>query len=106
MIVIPSVDLPRPDSGRVGARDPRDVIRECEWLGFRRIQLVDVGLRSHDFRNRRQSLTLLSELHFDVQVAGDVSSADDVEELSQAGATRVVLGTRALDEPEWLVSIA
>ena len=75
-----------------------------EWLGFQGIHLVEPVSRNDRPLNRRQAEDLLREIHVDVQVAGDIRSADDIEALSQAGATRVVLGSRALDEPEWLTS--
>jgi phosphoribosylformimino-5-aminoimidazole carboxamide ribotide isomerase len=105
MIIIPAIDLPHPDHpGPVNPRDPRDVIRDWEWLGFQAIQLVEPVSRNDRPLNRRQAEDLLLEIHVDVQVAGDIRSADDIEALSEAGAARIVLGARALDEPEWLES--
>lgn len=105
MIIIPAIDLPHPDHPRPGnPRDTRDIVRDWEWLGFQAIQLVEPVSRNDRPLNRRQAEDLLQEIHVDVQVAGDIRSADDIEALSQAGATRVVLGSRALDEPEWLTS--
>lgn len=105
MIIIPAIDLPHPDqSGSASVRDPREVVRDLEWRGFQGIQLVEPAARNDRPLNRRQAEDLLREIHVDVQVAGDIHSADDIEALTDAGATRIVLGTRALDEPEWLAS--
>src|SRR5512140_150057 len=105
MIIIPSIDLPHPDHVAVAsARDPRDVIGECEWLGFQRVHLVEPESTDRRPLNRRQAEELLRDIHIDVQVAGDIRSADDVEALIEAGAQHVVLGSRALDEPDWLAS--
>jgi phosphoribosylformimino-5-aminoimidazole carboxamide ribotide isomerase len=105
MIIIPAIDLPHPGQPGPGkVREPRDVIREWEWLGFQRVQLVEPASRNDRPLNRRQAEELLRDVHIDVQVAGDIRSADDIEQLSNAGATSVVLGSRALDEPEWLAS--
>ena len=41
-----------------------------------------------------------------VQVGGGVRSGDLVEELLEAGAANVIVGTRALEELEWLAGIA
>jgi phosphoribosylformimino-5-aminoimidazole carboxamide ribotide isomerase len=105
MIIIPSIDLPAPDHAATsGSREPRDLIHEWEWLGFQRIQLVEPASRTDRPLNRREAEELLRDVHLDVQIAGDIRSADDIEDLSHAGATRIVLGSRALDEADWLGS--
>lgn len=105
MIIIPAIDLPHPDHFRPDqARHPRDLVQEWEWLGFQRVHLVEPEATDRRPLNRRQAEELLRDIHVDIQVAGDIRSADDVEVLIAAGATGVVLGSRAIDEPEWLAS--
>ena len=41
-----------------------------------------------------------------MQVGGGVQSGDTVQRLLDDGAARVVVGTRALEEPEWLAGTA
>jgi phosphoribosylformimino-5-aminoimidazole carboxamide ribotide isomerase len=41
-----------------------------------------------------------------MQVGGGIRSGDAIERLLQEGASWVVLGTRALEEPEWLAGTA
>jgi phosphoribosylformimino-5-aminoimidazole carboxamide ribotide isomerase len=48
---------------------------------------------------------ILRETNARVQVSG-VSSATEVEQLLRVGVEYVVVGDRALDEPEWLVDLA
>lgn len=103
MIIVPAVALPHPDHLAVDPPRPaRDLVRDWEWLGFQRIQLVEPTSRDDRPLNRRVALDLLHEVHVDVQVAGDIRSSDDIEELASAGAYSVVLGPRAIDEPDWL----
>jgi phosphoribosylformimino-5-aminoimidazole carboxamide ribotide isomerase len=104
MIIIPAIELPYPDHTHGRGRGPRDIVRDWEWLGFQAVHLVEPQARSDGSLNRRQTEELLREIHVDVQVTGDIRSADDIEALSTAGASRVVLGSRALDDPEWLAS--
>ncbi len=105
MIIIPAIELPHPDHPAAGhAREARDLIRDLEWRGFQGLHLVEPASRSDRPLNRRQTEELLREIHVDAQVAGDIRSADDIEALSRAGASRVVLGSRALDDPDWLAS--
>lgn len=106
VIIIPSFDLPHPDSPVEGHRTAREVINEWEWQGFNRVQLVEPGASATRPLNRRDAEEMLREAHVEVQVAGDLRSADDVEALTASGATFVVLGPRALDEPDWLMSTA
>ena len=49
---------------------------------------------------------ILEEVPASIQVGGGVRSGDVVERLLQEGASWVVLGTRALEEPEWLAGTA
>jgi phosphoribosylformimino-5-aminoimidazole carboxamide ribotide isomerase len=42
----------------------------------------------------------------EIQVAGGVQSSEQIERLADAGASRVVLGGRALDEFDWLADVA
>ncbi|MFP3949007.1 MAG: HisA/HisF-related TIM barrel protein, partial [Longimicrobiales bacterium] len=49
---------------------------------------------------------VLSRTEATTQVGGGVRSDDDVEWLVDAGADRVVVGTRAVKDPEWLDELA
>jgi phosphoribosylformimino-5-aminoimidazole carboxamide ribonucleotide (ProFAR) isomerase len=104
MIIVPSISLPHPDLPQSGTRDARTLIHEWEWVGFQRIHLVEPRAAESRPLNRRQAEELLRDIHIEAQVSGDIRSADDVDALIQAGASRVVLGSRAIDEPEWLAS--
>jgi phosphoribosylformimino-5-aminoimidazole carboxamide ribotide isomerase len=106
MIVIPSFDLPHPDHPAPPASTAtRDLVHEWEWMGFRRIQLVEPAPRGDRPLNRHGAEDILREAHVEVQVAGHIASADDVDALTAAGAAFVVVGTRGLDEPDWLHSV-
>src|SRR5437764_8154683 len=104
MIIIPAIDLPDPDRPPA-ARPIRDLIHECEWLGFRWVHLGEPK-RTVGAPDRGLAGELLRDahLHIDAQVAGDIHSGDDIESLVSAGARRVILGARALDDTEWLTS--
>lgn len=107
MIIIPSIELPHPDRPPPpGARDPRELINEWQWLGFQGVHVIEPAASDRRPLNRRESEELIRDVHhhIEVQVAGDIHSADDVDALFQAGAARVVLGGRAIDEPDWLGS--
>jgi phosphoribosylformimino-5-aminoimidazole carboxamide ribotide isomerase len=48
---------------------------------------------------------ILREQGLQFQVGGGIRSGETIERLLSAGAYRVVLGTRALEEPEWLAEM-
>lgn len=107
MIIIPALNLAHPHKPTSpGVRDPRDLLQEWEWAGFQRVQLIEPGPLDDRPLNRHQTDDLLHDLRIEAQIAGHIDSADDVDALIRSGATHVVLGSRALDEPEWLESTA
>ena len=114
MIAIPSIDLRNGScvkpTGATAAGfpsgEPLAVVRALASLGFRRIQINDCDSESGAGSNTALIEELVRDGAVDVQVAAGVRSLDQVERLSDAGACRVILAARALDEPEWLLRIA
>lgn len=116
MIVIPAVDL------REGAcvqlvggsyadeqlrlENPLEVARGWARAGFSRLHVVDLDAATARGDNAAIVRDILSEIPAHVQVGGGVRSGDTIERLLDEGATWVVLGTRALEEPEWLAGTA
>lgn len=116
MIAIPAVDLR--DGAcvqlvggsfaqeKVRLENPVDVARSWEHYGFRRLHVVDLDAAT----GRGSNITVVRSLLFDsgvpIQVGGGVRTDELVEELLEAGAMSVIVGTRALEEPEWLAELA
>jgi phosphoribosylformimino-5-aminoimidazole carboxamide ribotide isomerase len=82
-------------------RGSAEVARSLSDLGFRRLHVVESGATS----GVRALEDILRDTDAQVQVSG-VSSATEVEQLLRVGVEYVVVGDRALDEPEWLVDLA
>ena len=105
MIVIPAVDLR--EGGQAGrsvaaqGRRSSDVARNLSDLGFRRLHVLESGASS--------SVPVVEDIlrgtNASVQVGG-VSSASEIEQLLRAGVDSVAVGSRGLDEPEWLADMA
>jgi phosphoribosylformimino-5-aminoimidazole carboxamide ribotide isomerase len=91
---------------RVRLDNPVEVARSWERYGFNRLHVVDLDAATGRGSNLSVVRTLLSDAGVPVQVGGGVRTTDLVEELLEAGATRVVVGTRALEESEWLAELA
>jgi phosphoribosylformimino-5-aminoimidazole carboxamide ribotide isomerase len=116
MIAIPAVDLR--DGAcvqlvggsyaheRVRLENPAEVARSWTRYGFRRLHVVDLDAAT----GRGSNVGIIREILHDtpaaVQVGGGVRESDQIEELLAEGASKVVVGTRALEEPEWLAEIA
>jgi phosphoribosylformimino-5-aminoimidazole carboxamide ribotide isomerase len=91
---------------RVRLDYPVEVARSWQRYGFSRLHVVDLDAATGRGSNRSVVRSILDEVDVPVQVGGGIRSGDLVEELLEAGATNVIVGTRALEEIEWLAGIA
>src|SRR5437764_1300817 len=65
------------------------------------VDVAGVGLR----RAREFVEGIVRDTHVRVQV-GEVSTITDIEHLIRAGVDQVIVGSRAIEEPEWLADVA
>jgi len=91
---------------KVRLENPVEVARSWEHYGFHRLHVVDLDAAMGHGSNIAVVRSLLLDSTVPVQVGGGVRSDELVEELLEAGASRVIVGTRALEEPEWLAELA
>ena len=115
MIAIPTVDLRHgacvkpsnlttsPDDFRVGAVA---VARTWASYGFHRLQIIDRDAESGPGSNANLIEDVVRDGALQIQVGGGVQSLEQIERLADAGAAHIVLGARALDEPDWLAQVA
>lgn len=116
MIVIPAVDLREGAcvqlvggsyaNEQVRLENPLEVARGWARAGFSRLHVVDLDAATGRGNNAAIVRDILAEVPANIQVGGGVRSGDTIEKLLDEGATWVVLGTRALEEPEWLAGTA
>jgi phosphoribosylformimino-5-aminoimidazole carboxamide ribotide isomerase len=116
MIAIPAVDLRdghcvqlvggdyRDERVRLG--DPVAVAREWSRVGFQQLHVVDLDAATGRGSNGALVREIVRDGALDVQVGGGVRDADAIERLLEEGAVRVVIGTRALEHPDWLDEMA
>ncbi len=116
MIAIPAVDLR--DGAcvqlvggsfaeeRVRLENPVDVARSWEHYGFHRLHVVDLDAATGHGSNIAVVRSLLFDSGVPIQVGGGVRSSEMVQELLEAGAHSVIVGTRAIEDPEWLAELA
>ena len=116
MIAIPAIDL------REGAcvqlvggsyaheavrlDNPLEVARGWMRAGFQRMHVIDLDAATGRGDNAAGVRDILEDIPASIQVGGGIRSGDTIERLLQEGASWVVLGTRALEEPEWLAGTA
>jgi phosphoribosylformimino-5-aminoimidazole carboxamide ribotide isomerase len=113
MIIFPAIDMRhgkcvrllqgRAEHETVYFEDPVAVALRWEAEGAAWLHLVDLdGAMSGGLGNRAIAKRIFSALHIPVQFGGGVRSMEDVEEILNAGAARVVMGTAAVQHPEFL----
>lgn len=87
---------------RVRIADPLAVAERWARLGFARIHLVDLDGATGRGSNREIVRAILGGCVKKVQCGGGVRDLDTIAELLAAGASEVVLGTRAIEDRAWL----
>jgi phosphoribosylformimino-5-aminoimidazole carboxamide ribotide isomerase len=85
---------------------PVEVARSWTRYGFQRLHVVDLDAATGRGGNARVVREILRDGFAEVQVGGGIRESDQIEDLLDDGASRVVVGTRALEEPDWLAEIA
>jgi phosphoribosylformimino-5-aminoimidazole carboxamide ribotide isomerase len=116
MLAIPAIDLREGcvvqlvggdfEKEKIRIGDPRDVARRWAGYGFQRLHVVDLDAATGRGTNRPLVRDLLADATTAAQVGGGVRTTEAVESLVSDGAAYVVVGTRAVDDPDWLREIA
>jgi phosphoribosylformimino-5-aminoimidazole carboxamide ribotide isomerase len=91
-----------PGETRVSLPEPAAVARQWLELGFRALHLVDLDAALATGTNFDAIRAILQLADVPVQVGGGIRDGDAIRALFDAGAARVILGTRAVLEPDWL----
>jgi phosphoribosylformimino-5-aminoimidazole carboxamide ribotide isomerase len=116
MIAIPAVDLREGacvqlvggeyTEERVRLADPVAVAREWERYGFKRLHIVDLDAATGRGSNQEIVSELLRDSTAQLQIGGGIRTGTQIEDMLSRGATAVVVGTRALEDADWLARIA
>jgi phosphoribosylformimino-5-aminoimidazole carboxamide ribotide isomerase len=117
MIIIPAIDLRggrcvRLTQGKASAEtvySENPVVIAKRWYdeGAEMLHIVnlDAALNKDDTENLKALERILYEVNIPVQFGGGVRSLDDVRRLDELGATRIVIGTTAIENPVLLTHI-
>ena len=116
MLAIPAIDLRDRhcvqlvggdyNAESVRLDDPVAVARRWAAAGFVRLHVVDLDAATGRGDNRDIVRELLRDVTLPIQVGGGVRADDAVSTLFDDGADRVIVGTRGIEDPAWLVEQA
>jgi len=116
VIAAPAVDLQggrcvqlvggKPEDVRVSLPDP--VAQAMSWYeqGFGTLHVVDLDAALGSGDNLDLILRIVSTTPAETQVGGGIRDEARARALLDAGVDRIVIGTRAIDEPDWLARLA
>jgi phosphoribosylformimino-5-aminoimidazole carboxamide ribotide isomerase len=102
------VQLVGGDTGdaRVVLDDPTHVAMYWQTQGFPALHVVDLDAALGTGENRELITAALKAVDIPVQIGGGIRSEDDVAYWIEAGASQVIIGTRALEDRGWLRNVA
>jgi len=108
MRVIPAVDIMGgkvvrlvrgdPSQSTIYSDSPLDAVRKWQVQGARLVHIVDLDAALGRGSNLKTIEEIVREVDIEIQVGGGLRSLDTIAEVIAAGAHRVVVGTRALEE--------
>jgi phosphoribosylformimino-5-aminoimidazole carboxamide ribotide isomerase len=113
MIIYPAVDIKngrcvrllqgRFDRETVYGDDPVEIAEKWALMGSKWLHVVDLdGARSGFSKNRSILADIVKKVKIPVQTGGGIRTINDIDEVIALGAERVVLGTAAVKNPEFL----
>jgi len=116
MLALPAIDLREGacvqlvggdyDAERVRVPDPLAQARHFREQGFSCLHVVDLDAATGRGDNRAVVERLVASSGLSVQTGGGVRTPERVAELLALGATRVVVGTRAVEDPRFCEHVA
>lgn len=96
----------RVEDEQVSWANPVAVAQQWQAAGFAALHIVDLDAALGTGSNRAQVEEILRSVSVPVQVGGGVRDDASVRQLLDAGAARVIVGTRAVEDDAWRRSLA
>ncbi len=116
MRIIPAVDVldhqvvqlvgGKPGSQQIVMPDPMKVAQMWLDKGATYLHLVDLDGAFGKENNLKVFKHIAKECGVPVEIGGGIRDMDTIDDLISAGVDRVVVGTKAVKEPEWLEEAA
>ena len=112
MIIYPAIDLRGGkcvrllqgdyDQTTVYSDSPVEMAKKWESCGAEFLHVVDLDGARQEASNRAVICEIAKTLSIPVQTGGGIRTMDDVEELFSGGISRVILGTVAVKDPDFV----
>ena len=96
----------RPTWREIHIPDPVEVAHRWKTAGFQVLHLVDLDAALGTGSNATVIAEILKTSGLEAEVGGGVRDEDSIQHLLDLGASRVIVGTRALEDPQWLEAMA
>ncbi|MGN6397363.1 MAG: HisA/HisF-related TIM barrel protein [Mucilaginibacter sp.] len=116
MYIIPAIDILNKKVVRLREGDYQQVteydvsleemIERYQSNGTNFIHVIDLNGAKNDFSNQEYLFNVIRKTDMMVQYGGGVRSIDKVKELIDAGVHRVIVGTQALTNPQFLPDLS
>jgi phosphoribosylformimino-5-aminoimidazole carboxamide ribotide isomerase len=95
-----------PGTEQVVLDDPVATAQRWQAEGFRALHVIDLDAALGKGDNREVTRQIIASVEIPVQAGGGVRTTGAVGALLEAGASRVIVGTRAVMDAKWLEEIA
>ncbi len=83
-----------------------EMIEKYQSNGTEFIHIIDLNGAKGDFSNQKYLFDIINKTEIKVQYGGGVRSIDKVKELIDVGIHRVIVGTQAITNPEFLTELS
>ncbi len=116
MIIFPAIDIQggkvvRLIQGKFDAvteysHDPVSIAQQWQEMGAEWLHLVDLdGAKTGKIQNLDVIKRVASSVDIPVQMGGGIRTKEDIAQLIEGGVSRVILGTKVLDDTTFLVDV-
>lgn len=113
MLVIPAIDLKEgscvrllqgnKDAATIYSHDPANTAKKWESFGAKLLHIVDLdGAFSGSQKNFDAIVKIRKAIKIPIQVGGGIREIGNVLNLFSAGVNRIIIGTKAVEDPEFL----
>src|SRR5580704_18161194 len=116
MYLIPAIDILDKKVVRLREGDYKQVteydvsleemIDKYQCNGTNLIHIIDLNGAKNDFSNQQYLFNVIKKTDMEVQYGGGIRSIDQVKELIGAGIHRVIVGTQAITNPNFLKELS
>jgi len=116
MYIIPAIDILDKKVVRLREGDYQQVtqyevsleemIERYQAIGTELIHIIDLNGAKGDFSNQQYLFDVIKKTDMKIQYGGGIRSIDKVQELTDAGVARVIVGTQAITNPTFLDELA